>query len=140
MSDMISRAAAIAAVAPALRSMISRGHAVEIIAAIPAQPAQAVGIAWTGIGHGPYSKADPNCQCICHQQPGVMHVAACCHPPTPPDSAELDALVDAYEAGAMAVHQEWKRAHESGEGPPRGEPEFQEAASDFAALRAKGVR
>ena len=37
--DLISRDAAIAAVAPALRSMISRGHAVEIIAAIPAQPA-----------------------------------------------------------------------------------------------------
>ena len=26
-------------------------------------------------------KLDPNCQCICHTQPGVLHLAACCGPP-----------------------------------------------------------
>lgn len=33
----------------------------------------------TGMGpNKPAPKLDPNCQCICHTQPGVMHVAACC--------------------------------------------------------------
>lgn len=44
-----------------------------------------------------------------------------------------DALRAAYEQGATDVHNEWLRAHENGEGPPRGDPEFGEAASDYAA-------
>lgn len=29
----------------------------------------------------PTPKADPNCTCICHTEPGVMHMMACCHAP-----------------------------------------------------------
>lgn len=37
---------------------------------------------WTGKGPDtPAPRLDPNCQCICHTQPGVMHVAACCQAP-----------------------------------------------------------
>jgi hypothetical protein len=27
-------------------------------------------------------RLDPNCQCICHRQPGFLHVTACCSAPT----------------------------------------------------------
>lgn len=49
------------------------------------------------------------------------------------DAALRKALADAYEQGAMDVHAEWLRAHEAGEGPPRGDPEFGEAARDHAS-------
>lgn len=26
-------------------------------------------------------RLDPNCQCVCHTQPGVVHIAACCRAP-----------------------------------------------------------
>lgn len=40
------------------------------------------GSMWTGMGpNSPAPRLDPNCQCICHTQPGVMHVAACCSTP-----------------------------------------------------------
>ena len=55
-NDLISRAAAIAAMAPMLRSMISRGQAVEILTALPAaKPAQgeAVGRCKVPIGQTP---------------------------------------------------------------------------------------
>jgi hypothetical protein len=29
----------------------------------------------------PAPKLDPNCPCVCHTQPGVMHVVACCQAP-----------------------------------------------------------
>ena len=46
---------------------------------------------WTGMGpNAPAPKLDPNCQCICHSQPGVMHVAACCS--APPMTAARDDL------------------------------------------------
>lgn len=36
----------------------------------------------TGMGFNqPTPKRDPNCTCICHTQPGVMHVADCCRSP-----------------------------------------------------------
>jgi len=42
------------------------------------------GSMWTGMGpNSPAPRLDPNCQCICHTQPGVMHVAACCSTPAP---------------------------------------------------------
>ena len=44
----------------------------------------------------PAPKLDPNCQCICHSQPGVMHVAACCSaPPMTAARDDLAALVAA---------------------------------------------
>jgi hypothetical protein len=47
--------------------------------------------------------------------------------------APVDAGVrEAFIAGATAVHEEWVAAHERGEGPPRGDPEFGEAAGDYA--------
>ena len=46
---------------------------------------------------------------------------------------------EAYIAGATAVHNEWVAATERGDGPPRGEPDFSEAASDYAALTALGA-
>lgn len=46
---------------------------------------------WTGMGpNAPAPKLDSNCQCICHSQPGVMHVAACCS--APPMTAARDDL------------------------------------------------
>lgn len=42
-------------------------------------------------------------------------------------------IAQAYEAGALAVHQAWLAAAEIDEGPPRGDPEFSEAANDYAA-------
>lgn len=43
-----------------------------------------------------------------------------------------DDMVEAYMAGAVGVHEEWLRAHAAGEAPPRGDPEFREAATDHA--------
>ena len=62
---------------------------------------------WTGMGpNAPAPKLDPNCQCICHTQPGVMHFAACCREPamtddTPPVlyiSADTSDLTTRYKA------------------------------------------
>ena len=50
-----------------------------------------------------------------------------------PQPTETQRIIAAYIEGATAVHEEWCRAHELGEGPPRGDPEFGEAASDYAA-------
>ena len=44
-----------------------------------------------------------------------------------------DVARDAFLAGAQAVHREWIECHARGEAPPRGEPDFAEAASDYAA-------
>lgn len=44
----------------------------------------------------------------------------------------FDEIKEAYEAGALAVHREWLAADEQGEGPPRGDPQFGEAARDYA--------
>lgn len=44
------------------------------------------------------------------------------------------AIREAYIAGATAVHNEWIAATDRGEEPPRGEPDFNESASDYAAL------
>ncbi len=35
---------------------------------------------WSGMGGSIAPKFDPNCECVCHSQPGVMHVAPCCQP------------------------------------------------------------
>ena len=44
---------------------------------------------WTGMGpNTPAPKLDPTCQCICHTQPGVMHVVACCA--SPAEQADFD--------------------------------------------------
>lgn len=45
--------------------------------------------------HDTPPKLDPNCQCICHTQPGVMHVAACCRVPEMVSRSEADAMVAA---------------------------------------------
>ena len=51
--------------------------------------------------------------------------------PQPP----VEGLRGAFIAGATAVHKEWLASHERGEDhPPRGEPDFSEAATDYAAL------
>ena len=47
-----------------------------------------------------------------------------------------DGLREAWIAGAQAVHAEWLRANEAGESPPRGDPEFGEAADDYASSAA----
>ena len=52
--------------------------------------------------------------------------------PVSGDAALRKALADAYAKGAEDVHAEWLRAHAAGEGPPRGDPEFGEAAGDYA--------
>ena len=57
----------------------------------------------------------------------------------PADAGMREALQEAYIAGAIAVHNEWLAAFERGEGPPRGDPDFSEAASDYAALTAPGA-
>lgn len=49
-------------------------------------------------------------------------------------AAQAGVVSTAFEAGAKAVHDEWVRAHQAGETPPRGEPDFSEAASDYASL------
>lgn len=49
-------------------------------------------------------------------------------------AAQAGVVSSAFEAGAKAVHDEWVRAHQAGETPPRGEPDFSEAASDYASL------
>lgn len=43
---------------------------------------------WTGMGGAVAQKADPNCQCVCHLQPGVLHTLACCQQPTSPAPAQ----------------------------------------------------
>ena len=55
---------------------------------------------WTGMGPDkPAPKMDPNCQCICHTQPGVMHVVSCCSPPAAlAASPEVQALIRDAEA------------------------------------------
>jgi hypothetical protein len=50
-----------------------------------------------------------------------------------PSDEWREAIEDAFIAGATAVHNEWLATAERGEGPPRGDPEFGEAASDYAA-------
>lgn len=50
--------------------------------------------------------------------------------------APSDGLREAWIAGAQAVHAEWLRANEAGESPPRGDPEFGEAADDYASSAA----
>lgn len=62
----------------------------------------------------------------------AARILAMLHPTPAAAPTDNTALVEAYEAGAKAVHQEWKRVHP--EPPPRGEPDFSEAASDYAAL------
>lgn len=57
----------------------------------------------------------------------------------PADAGMREVLREAYIAGATAVHNEWVAATERGDGPPRGEPDFSEAASDYAALTAPGA-
>lgn len=47
--------------------------------------------------------------------------------------APSDGLREAFIAGAMAVHSQWLHAIEQGETPPRGDPEFGEAADDYCA-------
>lgn len=54
-------------------------------------------------------------------------------PPAQNDLIEREAISAAFIAGAEAVHAEWVRAYEAGEEPPRGDPEFGEAASDYAS-------
>lgn len=49
-------------------------------------------------------------------------------------AAQAGVVSSAFEAGAKAVHDEWVRAHQAGETPPRGEPDFSEAASDYASV------
>ena len=40
----------------------------------------------------PAPKLDPNCQCICHRQPGFLHAVACCSvPPSPQERTMTDA-------------------------------------------------
>ena len=58
---------------------------------------------WTGMGPDqPSPKLDPNCQCVCHTQPGVLHVAACCATPTAlATSPEVRALIREAEARGM---------------------------------------
>src|SRR6185437_11043664 len=46
------------------------------------------------------------------------------------------AVIEAFEAGALAVHREWLAAHDRCEGPPRGDPDFGEAARDYALSQA----
>lgn len=48
------------------------------------------------------------------------------------DDGWREALARAYEAGALAVHKAWVDTSHLGEGPPRGDPEFSEAANDYA--------
>ena len=56
----------------------------------------------TGMGpNSPAPRLDPNCQCICHTQPGVMHVAACCSAPSLASSPEVAALIREAEARGM---------------------------------------
>ena len=50
---------------------------------------------------------------------------------------EREAIATAYIAGATAVDAEWRRAHDDDEGPPSGDPEFNEAAQDYAALLSR---
>ena len=54
---------------------------------------------------------------------------------SPVSAGKVKAIAEAFEAGALSVHREWVRAHADGEGPPRGDPEFSEAAADYAALQ-----
>ena len=56
-------------------------------------------------------------------------------PAAPVSAGKVKAIAEAFEAGALSVHREWVRAHADGEGPPRGDPEFSEAAADYAALQ-----
>ena len=50
--------------------------------------------------------------------------------PTPPSKEVREALIAAFEAGAMAVHGQWQQNPCEA---PRGDPEFGEAARDCAA-------
>lgn len=61
--------------------------------------------AHTGMGPlTPAPKLNPHCQCICHTQPGVMHVAACCTAPDliPRADAEL-AVAEAIRRAADLI-------------------------------------
>ena len=58
--------------------------------------------------------------------------AAALSHPSPASSTDREALKAAYIQGATDVHTEWLRAHDAGEAPPRGDPEFDEAAGDYA--------
>lgn len=52
--------------------------------------------------------------------------------PAPSESVgTTNAIAEAFIAGATAVHIEWQN-NGSGDGPPRGDPEFGEAARDYA--------
>lgn len=93
MNDLISRASNLGAVAlwTELReAMALDGHVAperlgpatakvirQIIADAQAAASQPEA-GWTGMGGGIAPKLDPDCGCVCHRQPGVMHVAPCC--------------------------------------------------------------
>lgn len=47
------------------------------------------------------------------------------------DAVRAEVAKAAFMDGATAVHEEWHRAHEAGEGPPRC-ADFDEAANDYA--------
>jgi len=63
---------------------------------------------------------------------GIRNVRPLFTHPAPSVSPSVETIAAAYVAGALAVHNEWLAAAERGDDPPRGDPEFSEAANDYA--------
>lgn len=71
-------------------------------------------------------KLNPDCQCICHHQPGVMHIVACCHAPVldaAPQAAVVTVNAEALSDALTEGDGFWNTCsgcHESNEGHPTG--------------------
>ena len=97
---------------------------------------------FTGMGpDAPSPRLEPNCQCDCHRQPGVVHVAACCQAKAPSGDVvtlaalpEVQALIAAaYDDAHDAVHYEcWT----DGDGGSATETLLAEQSTTSLALRA----
>lgn len=68
---------------------------------------------WTGMGGGIAPKFDPNCECVCHSQPGVMHVAPCCQPqpeaePVAQTSSAVENLIALIGQYGLFMGEAWR--------------------------------
>ena len=59
------------------------------------------------IEEGPYlPPAHNGCTCLCHKEPGVIHMMACCHPsPKEEMDKETQRLTTAFEALRKSIEE-----------------------------------
>lgn len=87
--------------------------------------------AWTGMGPDkPAPRLDPQCQCICHTQPGVMHFAACCREPAMTDDTPPVLYISADTSGLTTRYKATPRMHMGAEAwVPKAELDLLRAAA-----------